>query len=51
MSTIFKLAKRYYNTILSNGERMWEKEKIHTLTEMGKLTKSEYKLITGETYK
>lgn len=51
MSTIYKLAKKYYDTILSNGDRMWSKDRLRTLVEKGKLTKQEYAAITGETYK
>lgn len=50
MSTIYKLAFRYYNTVLSNGERLWSKDQIKSLVAAGKLTKKEYKAITGEEY-
>lgn len=50
MSAIYKLAKKYYNTVLSNGERMWSTDQLKTLVSKKKLTKAEYKLITGEAY-
>lgn len=50
MSAIYKTANKYYNTVLSNGTRLWEKEKLQTLVKMGKLTEKEYEQITGEVY-
>lgn len=50
MSTIYKLAKKYYDTIQSNGERIWNAEQLKTLVAKKKLTKAEYKKITGEDY-
>ena len=48
MSRVYKVAKRYYDTGLSNGERLWDKDKLHVLVEKKALTKAEYKKITGE---
>lgn len=50
MSTVYKMAKKYYDTIQSNGERLWSKERLRTLVEKKALTKTEYKKITGEAY-
>lgn len=50
MSRVYKMAKRYYDTVLSNGERLWDKNKLHVLVEKKALTKTEYKKITGEEF-
>ncbi|MGN8705758.1 XkdX family protein [Bacillota bacterium LCP21S3_D9] len=50
MSRVYKVAKRYYDTVLSNGERLWDKDKLHVLVEKKALTKAEYKKITGEEF-
>lgn len=50
MSRVYKMAKRYYDTVLSNGEHLWSKDCIKTLVEKKMLTKTEYKKITGEDY-
>ena len=50
MSKIYKTAKKYYNTVLSNGERLWDKNKLRVLVEKKALTKTEYKKITGEEF-
>lgn len=50
MSRVYKMAKRYYDTVLSNGERLWDKDKLHVLVEKKALTKTEYKKITGEEF-
>ena len=50
MSRVYKVAKRYYDTVLSSGERLWDKDKLHVLVEKKALTKAEYKKITGEEF-
>lgn len=50
MSRVYKMAKRYYDTVLSNGERLWDKDKLRALVEKKALTKTEYKKITGEEF-
>lgn len=50
MSRVYKMAKRYYDTVLSNEERLWDKDKLHVLVEKKALTKAEYKKITGEEF-
>ena len=50
MSRVYKVAKRDYDTVLSNGERLWDKDKLHVLVEKKALTKAEYKKITGEEF-
>jgi len=50
MSTIYRLAFKYYNTVLSNGERLWSTEQLRSLVIAGKLTAEEFKTITGEEY-
>lgn len=50
MSRVYKMAKRYYDTVLSNGERLWDKDKLRVLVEKKALTKTEYKNITGEEF-
>ena len=50
MSRVYKVAKRYYDTVLSNGERLWDKDKLHVLVEKKALTKAEYKKSTGEEF-
>lgn len=50
MSRVYKVAKRYYDTVLSNGERLWDKDKLRVLVEKKALTKTEYKKITGEEF-
>ena len=50
MSRGYKMAKRYYDTVLSNGERLWSKDYIKTLVDKKMLTKAEYKKITGEEF-
>ena len=50
MSRVYKMAKRYYDTVLSNGERLWDKDKLRVLVEKKTLTKAEYKNITGEEF-
>lgn len=50
MSRVYKMAKRYYDTVLSNGERLWDKDKLRVLVEKKALTKTEYKKITGEEF-
>ena len=41
---VYELAKKYYPV-------KWSKERLKKLVEAGKLTKAQYKEITGETYK
>ena len=50
MSKIYKTAKKYYDTVLSNRERLWDKDKLKVLVAKKALTKAEYKQITGEDY-
>lgn len=50
MSKLYKTAKKYYDTVLSNGERLWDKDKLHVLVEKKALTKAEYKKTTGEEF-
>ena len=50
MSRVYKVAKRYYDTALSNGERLWDKDNLHVLVEKKALTKAEYEKITGEEF-
>ena len=50
MSRVYKVAKRYYDTVLSNGERLWDQGKLRVLVEKKALTKEEYKKITGEEF-
>lgn len=50
MSKIYKTAKKYYDAVLSNGERLWDEGKLKVLVVKKMLTKAEYKKITGEDY-
>lgn len=50
MSKIYKTAKKYYDAVLSNGERLWDEDKLKVLVAKKMLTKAEYKKITGEDY-
>ena len=42
--TVFEMAKKYY-------PKLWDKKRLATLVNAGKLTKEEYSEITGEEYK
>lgn len=41
MESVFDLAKRYY-------PRLWDKSRLKTLVETGRLTAEEYQEITGD---
>lgn len=46
----YAIVKRYYNYIKYDGSRMYSKEQVSKFVEYGKLTKEQYKEITGEDY-
>ena len=41
--TVFEMAKKYY-------PKLWDKERLVTLVEAGKLSSEQFAEITGETY-
>ena len=51
MSEFYKnLVEKNYKAKKSNGERVYTIENVKTFVKAGKLTKDEYKEITGEDY-
>lgn len=46
----FDLVKKYYNTRMSNGDRMWDENRVKNSVEKGWITAEEYEEITGQVY-
>lgn len=50
MSAWFDRIKRFYDTIGSDGERLWGIERVKRAVETNTITEDEYKQITGKDY-
>lgn len=50
LTITFEEIKHYYDTVDSTGERMWSKDMVALAVEKRKITKEEYRIITGEDY-
>lgn len=46
----FKTVNDFYNTIDSDGNRIYDKSKVAVFVAKGKITPEQYAQITGETY-
>lgn len=50
LTITFEEIKYYFDTVDSTGERMWSKDMVALAVVKGKITKGEYRMITGEDY-
>ena len=46
----FEMVKKYYNTIMPNGERAWNEQRVRNAVVKGWITEEEFTEITGIPY-